>query len=257
MIKVLLSPAKSLNSEGNLNKPFTSSAYFLKEANQLAKKMQKISSKKLEGMMHISKELADLNKYRYDNWVTPEFENEDVKTCIELFNGEAYKGFDVYTLSSEDLNFAQESLRILSGLYGILKPLDLIYPYRLEMGTKWKIDANTPSLYAFWKNKLAKQLNNETSSYIINLASTEYFKAIDQKQLKARVITPVFKDFKNGEYKVIMMYAKNARGTMARYCIQNKLTDPEQLKLYNVNGYSYDDKLSSESEWVFTRINSI
>jgi cytoplasmic iron level regulating protein YaaA (DUF328/UPF0246 family) len=255
MIKILLSPAKSLNTEGSLIKPHTTQAHFLKEANQLAKKMQKISSKKLEEMMHISKELADLNKYRYENWISPEFENEQIKACIELFNGEAYKGLDVFTFSNEDFLFAQESLRILSGLYGILKPLDLIYPYRLEMGTKWKIDSKTPSLYAFWKNKLAKQLNNETSSYIINLASTEYFKAIDPKQLKAKVITPVFKDFKNGEYKVIMMYAKNARGSMARYCIQNKLDNPEQLKLYNENGYSYDEKLSSESEWVFTRVN--
>ena len=253
MVKILLSPAKSLNPEGNLIKPYTTQAYFLKEANQLAKKMQKISSKKLEEMMHISKELADLNKYRYDNWVSPEFENEEIKSCIELFNGEAYKGLDVFSLSKNDLIFAQESLRILSGLYGILKPLDLIFPYRLEMGTKWKIDSNNPSLYIYWKNKLAKHLNYENSSYIINLASTEYFKAIDVKQLNAKVITPIFKDFKNGEYKVIMMYAKNARGTMARYCIQNKLNDPEQLKLYNENGYSYDEKLSSEKEWVFTR----
>ena len=255
MIKILLSPAKSLNYEKviSIQKTFTTQAFFIKEANFLAKKLQKLTSKDLEKMMHISKDLAELNKQRYEQWYSPEIENTNCKSCIEVFNGEAYKGLDAQTFSELEVNYLQDNLRILSGLYGILKPLDLIYPYRLEMGTKWKIDLKNASLYTFWKDKLTKYLNKENPNFIVNLASSEYYKSIDTKKLKAKVITPIFKEFKNGEYKVIMMYAKHARGNMTRYCVKNQINDPEQLKLYNELGYSYNEIMSTETDWVFTR----
>ncbi len=255
MIKILLSPAKSLNYENviSIQKTFTTQAFFIKEANFLAKKLQKLSSKDLEKMMHISKDLAELNKHRYEQWSSPEIENTHCKSCIEVFNGEAYKGLDAQSFSELEVNYLQENLRILSGLYGVLKPLDLIYPYRLEMGTKWKIDFKHASLYDYWKDKLTKYLNNENPNFIINLSSNEYYKSIDSKKLKAKVITPIFKEFKNGDYKIIMMYAKHARGNMTQYCVKNQINDPEELKLYNELGYSYNEMLSTETDWVFTR----
>ena len=149
---------------------------------------------------------------------------------------------------------ANETVRILSGLYGILKPLDVIYPYRLEMGTKWAITPKTPTLYKFWGAKIAAALNAEVGDgIVVNLASTEYFKAVDQKVLKAKVITPTFKEFKNGDYKVIMVFAKRARGSMARYIVDHSIKDAEDLKAFNVDGYRYDENMSTEKEWVFTR----
>ena len=144
-------------------------------------------------------------------------------------------------------------MRILSGLYGILKPLDVLYPYRLEMGTKWAVTPSKKNLYQFWGDKLANELNKEEQEIIVNVASTEYFKAVNPKKLKARVITPVFKEFKNGSYQVVMVYAKHARGAMARFVVQHNISDPEELKLFNTDGYQYDDNLSTENEWVFTR----
>jgi cytoplasmic iron level regulating protein YaaA (DUF328/UPF0246 family) len=158
-------------------------------------------------------------------------------------------------LTEEDLNRANDQILILSGLYGILKPMDLLVPYRLEMGTSWQITPKVKNLYQFWGKKLAQQLNLELGKedVIINLASAEYFKAIDKKTLKSTVITPVFKEFKNGEYKIVMMYAKHARGAMARYIVKNKIETAEELKLYSIDGYSFDVNQSTVAEWVFTR----
>ncbi len=252
-MKILLSPAKSLDYSKSIEKPFVTSPSFLKETEQLVAKLKKISPKKLMEMMHISSDLAHLNYDRYQAWITPSEENDVVKSCIEVFNGEVYKGLDPFSWTQEELLRANEQLRILSGLYGILKPLDLVYPYRLEMGTKWQITPKIKNLYAFWSDKLTKHLNSEKPSEVLNLASAEYNKVINFKHLKTKVITPTFKDFSNGQYKVVMMYAKHARGAMANYCIQNNIQSVEELKIYSVDGYTFDAKTSTETEWNFIR----
>ena len=171
------------------------------------------------------------------------------------FSGEVYRGLDLASLNSEELEIATKSLRILSGMYGILKPNDLIYPYRLEMGTRFSPIEEQKNLYEFWKDKIAKTLKKELEKeeVIVNLASNEYFKAVDIQQIKNRIITPVFKEFKNGKFSIVMMYAKHARGAMARYLIQNQISNIEELKLYNIDGYSFDANQSTENEWVFVR----
>ena len=207
--------------------------------------------------MKISTSLADLNYDRYQNWEKPSATSEVNFPAAMAFSGEVYKGLDLQSLSKAELKSAQQKIRILSGLYGVLKPLDIIYPYRLEMGTKWEITPNTKNLYAYWKEKSTPLLNKELadlkSDVIVNLASTEYFKSIDTKSLNATIITPVFKDYKNGQLKIIMMYAKHARGAMARYIAQKDLKKVEELKLYDVYGYHYSENDSSETEWVFVR----
>ena len=252
-MKILLSPAKSLDYSKSIAKPFVHQATFLKETEQLVTKLKKIKPKKFMEMMHISSDLAHLNYDRYQAWTSPTEESEVVKACIEVFNGEVYKGLDPFSWNETELIRANDQIRILSGLYGILKPLDLVYPYRLEMGTKWQITPKVKNLYAFWSDKLTKQLNAEKPEEVLNLASGEYNKVINFKQLKVKVITPTFKDFSNGSYKVVMMYAKHARGAMANYCIKNHLTSLEDLKVYNVDGYTFDAKTSSETEWNFIR----
>jgi len=254
-MKILISPAKSIDVTNPINVPEYAAPGFLKESNQLMAKLKKMSVKKLSALMDISKDLAELNYGRFQNWTEPTEPTEEIIPAILAFNGEVYKGFDARSLSDENLLYANKNVRILSGLYGILKPLDLLYPYRLEMGTSWSITPKIKNLYQFWGKKLSNFLNAEMEKgeVVINLASTEYSKAIDKKILKARMITPVFKEFKNGEYKVVMIFAKHARGAMARYIIVNQIEDPEELKVYNVDGYSYDEKQSSENEWVFVR----
>lgn len=256
-MKVLLSPAKSLDFSNEYEQPEATVGHFVDQADYLAKKMQKLSSRKIAKLMHLSTDLADLNYERYQAWEKPDAPSEHNLSCIFAFTGEVYKGFDAPTLTQKQLEKAQETVRILSGLYGLLKPLDLIYPYRLEMGTSWSVTPKTKNLYAYWGSKIAEQLNKEMSESkedtIINLASAEYFKAVDLKKLKAKVITPVFKEFKNGEYKIVMVFAKHARGAMARYIVKNNIKHAEALKTYDVDGYSFDVKLSTEDEWVFTR----
>ena len=254
-MKVLLSPAKSIQTTAIPTIQDTTIAAFLKESEQLVNKLRKFSIKKLETTMHISRDLAELNKERYANWTIPIERTETVVPAAFAFNGEVYRGLDIQSLSDEELIKAQSMIRILSGMYGILKPLDLMFPYRLEMGTKWQITSKQKNLYQFWGSKLSKFLNAEMEKdeVLVNLASSEYFKAIDRKVLKAKVVTPVFKEFKNGEYKIVMMYAKHARGAMARYIVQHNIESIEDLKLYTVDGYSFDINQSNDDEWVFTR----
>jgi cytoplasmic iron level regulating protein YaaA (DUF328/UPF0246 family) len=254
-MKILLSPAKSLNSTcsvslGNYTLPF-----FQKEAILLGSKLKKIKPATLVKMMHISSDLATLNADRYAAWEFPTQPNESVFPAIFAFNGEAYRGLNAETLTVEELDKAQDRLRILSGLYGILKPMDLLVPYRLEMGTKWEITPNQKNLYSFWGDKLTTYLNNELTEgdVVVNLASNEYAKVIQPKKLSTRMVTPVFKEFKNGEYKTVMMYAKHARGKMTRYLIQNELDSIDQLKHYSEDGYLFDANLSTDNEWVFVR----
>lgn len=206
-------------------------------------------------LMHVSKDIAELNVNRNKKWYLSAEPTEEVRPAAFLFTGEVYRGLSVETLSAAELEKAQKNLRILSGMYGLLKPMDLIHPYRLEMGTRWNIKENVSNLYQFWGDKLTKSLLKETDKgeAIINLASNEYNKAINWKSVKNPVVTPVFKEFKNGEYKIVMVFAKHARGAMARYIIRNEIQNPEELKAYNVDGYAFDEKLSSDQEWVFTR----
>jgi cytoplasmic iron level regulating protein YaaA (DUF328/UPF0246 family) len=254
-MKILLSPAKSIDTSKVTLSYSVSLPIFLKESEQLIAKLKKMSAKKLAKLMHISPDLAELNELRFKNWEKPTVQTSEVIPAVLAFSGEVYRGLDALSLTEEELNRANDQIRILSGLYGILKPMDLLVPYRLEMGTSWQITPKVKNLYQFWGKKLAQELNLESGKedVIINLASAEYFKAIDKKTLKSTVITPVFKEFKNGEYKIVMMYAKHARGAMARYIVKNNIQLAEELKLYSIDGYSFDVNQSTDTEWVFTR----
>ena len=251
---VLLSPAKAIDQERKLNSTEASYPVLISEAEYLLNKLKKFSSKKISKMMHLSKELSDLNHQRYQDWNASNELSDTNHHVSAVFNGEVYKGFDAPSFSEEELVIAQEKVRILSGLYGVLKPMDVIFPYRLEMGTKWAVTPSKSNLYKFWGSTIAKTLNVDNGSgIVVNLASTEYYKAVDKKELKGRVITPTFKEFKNGEYKVVMVFAKKARGLMARFIVKNNISSPDELKLFNVDGYQFDSNLSEGDSWVFTR----
>jgi cytoplasmic iron level regulating protein YaaA (DUF328/UPF0246 family) len=254
-MKILLSPAKSINL--NRTKSFLtfSLPQFGNETAELIQKLKKLSPKKIAELMSISRDLADLNYERFQNFIHPGEESEQLQPAIFAFSGEVYKGFEADTLTENEIIEAQNQIRILSGLYGVLKPLDLIYPYRLEMGTKFPNTKRYNNLYSFWGNKITNILEKELqeNETIINLASAEYSKVIDFKHFRNPVITPVFKEFKNGSYKMVMMYAKNARGVMARYIIRNNLKNQEDLKLFNNDSYQFMENLSTENEWVFVR----
>jgi cytoplasmic iron level regulating protein YaaA (DUF328/UPF0246 family) len=254
-MKILLSPAKSIDC--NIKTPTSAftTPLFASDAEKIARKLAKKSIQELAELFHVSDAIAELNMKRYRN-----FEISNTPTLVNqpagfIFNGEVYKGLDLHSLDKKHWSAAQNSIRILSGLYGMLKPFDLIYPYRLEMGTKWAITPTTTNLYNFWGHRVLESLEQEMKEdeLIVNLASNEYFKVLPNKKIKHRVITPVFKDFKGDSYKVIMMYAKHARGAMARYIVENNITDPEKLKLYDVDGYQFHEGLSKGNEWVFTR----
>jgi cytoplasmic iron level regulating protein YaaA (DUF328/UPF0246 family) len=249
----LLSPAKSFDFESPAHTSLSSQPDFNAESARLIKKVGTFSKKKLGELMSISAELAALNVARYQQW-SPEPSPETTKQAILSFNGEVYRGLNATKMDEQDLQFAQSHLRMLSGLYGVLRPLDMIQPYRLEMGTKLKY-YSYKNLYEFWGDKITKRLNEDLNGaeWLINLASTEYYKAVKEPKLKATVITPIFKDFSNGEYKVLMTYAKNARGVMANYIIKNRIKDPELLKGFNENGYAFDSAQSEGNNWVFAR----
>lgn len=252
-MKIVISPAKSLNFESKAPTQEFSQPIFQKEAERLSNILNKKSARSLSKLMSISPALGQLNYERNQNWHLP-FDLDNAKQAVYAFSGEVYRGLDVNSLPMEDLTFLQDNLRILSGQYGILKPLDLMQAYRLEMGSKLKVGVK-PNLYKFWDKKITDVLNSELEEgeLFVNLASNEYFKAIQAKDLKVPVITPVFKDFKNGEYKMIMTFAKLARGLMVRYIVDHKISTLEGIKGFNYNGYGFDQNLSSDNELVFTR----
>lgn len=252
-MKIIISPAKSLDFESKVPTSLHTQPRFLEQSEKLNKKLKTLSKNKLSDLMSISDDLARLNYQRNQEWQTP-FTPQNAKQAIYAFTGAVFQGIDVSSLEEEKLPLLQDRLRILSGLYGLLKPLDLIQPYRLEMGTKLKVGSKE-NLYKFWDDTLAKSLNDELEDdeLLINLASTEYFKAVPKKVLKVPMITPVFKDFKNGQYKTIMTYAKMARGYMVRYIIENNVKTLEDLKGFNVEGYGFSEEMSSDKELVFTR----
>jgi cytoplasmic iron level regulating protein YaaA (DUF328/UPF0246 family) len=250
---VLLSPAKKLNEEKQFEDNCTITI-FAEDSEKLIKSVRKYNSKKLGELMKLSPALSDLNVDRYKNWDLDH--TSDVNPAALMFNGEVYAGLNAKSFSKLEKERAQNHLRILSGLYGLLKPYDLIHPHRLEMGTKLKTGKNN-SLYEFWGDKIVDEVNEITSSYkediLVNLASNEYFKSINRKKLNATVITPVFKDFNNGDYKTVMVYAKKARGFMASYIIKNKIEKIENLIGFDTEGYCYNKDASTESEMVFYR----
>jgi cytoplasmic iron level regulating protein YaaA (DUF328/UPF0246 family) len=252
-MKIVISPAKSLDLESSIPTEKYTEACFLKEAERLSKILKKKSPKSLSKLMHISDALADLNYQRNQEWALP-FTTENSRPSIYTFSGAVFQGLDAFTLPEDKIDTLQDTLRILSGQYGLLKPLDLMQPYRLEMGTKLPVGKNK-NLYEFWKKKITTQLNNELEDgeLFVNLASNEYYKAVDAKALKVPVITPIFKDYKNGEYKTIMTYAKLARGYMTRYIIDTDAKTIDDLKGFNYEGYGYSEEFSNGNELVFTR----
>ena len=252
-MKIVISPAKSLNFEKELPTAKHSEPQFLKESRQVHKVLKQKSPKDLSELMDISDKLADLNWQRNQDWKTP-FTTENARPAIYAFDGDVYTGLDAYSIPIEKLDVLQDRLRILSGLYGLLKPLDLMQAYRLEMGTKLPI-GESKNLYEFWKPIITKALNKELQEeeLFVNLASNEYFSAVDVKALKVSVITPEFKDYKNGKLKIISFFAKKARGLMVRYIIDTNAETVENLKGFNSEGYQFDANLSKGNHLVFTR----
>ncbi len=252
-MKIVISPAKSLNFEKELPTSKYSESLFLKESRQVHKELKQKKPKELSELMSISEKLADLNWERNQSWKTP-FTPENARPAVYTFDGDVYTGLDAYSIPLEKLENLQDKLRILSGLYGLLKPLDLIQAYRLEMGTKLPI-GEKKNLYEFWKATVTKSLNKELEKgeLFVNLASNEYFSAIDVKALKVPVITPDFKDYKDGKLKMISFFAKKARGMMVRYIIDTHAETIDDLKRFDYEGYRYDETLSKGSHLVFTR----
>jgi len=253
-MKIVISPAKSLDLESQLPVDTFSEAQFLSQSKQLNQVLRQQKPIDLSDLMKISAKLADLNWERNQNWSLP-FTTANARQAVFMFSGDVYTGLDAYTLSPSNISNMQSSLRILSGLYGLLKPLDLIQPYRLEMGTKFGV-RNTKNLYEFWKETITNQLNQELSDneLFVNLASNEYFKAVDVKKLKTPVITPIFKDWKNDKLKIISFYAKKARGTMSRYLIENSIETLDGVKNFAVDGYVFSEaETVNENEPVFVR----
>jgi uncharacterized protein len=248
---ILISPAKTLDYSQPDFKEFTNTD-FQSETQALVRVMKKKSAKEIAELMDVSDNLADLNKERYKTF-QKEFTLENSKQALLAFKGDVYTRIEVDSYSKEDFDFAQDHLRILSGLYGLLKPLDLIQPYRLEMGTRLETTKGK-NLYEYWDKKIAKAINQAAGGRpIVNLASQEYFKAVDLKTLKSPLINIHFKEFKNGTYQVIGLFAKQARGMMTNFAVKNRVTDPADLKLFNQERYEYSSNLSTDSDWVFVR----
>jgi uncharacterized protein len=251
----VISPAKNLDYET----PATTKKFTLPElmddAQELAAVCKTLTPQDLSSLMHISDKLAGLNAARFEEW-QPNFTPENAKQAVLAFNGDVYAGLEAESLSAKELDYAQQHLRILSGLYGLLKPLDLMQPYRLEMGTKLA-NPRGDNLYQFWGETITNKLNNAIEAanapYLVNLASTEYFKSVKKKQLSAPIITPTFKDWKNGQYKMISFFAKKARGMMVQFLIKNKVTSLDELRKFNMDGYEYNESLSKPDAPCFTR----
>lgn len=253
-MKIVVSPAKSLDQESKLPTTRGTQAQFLDQATKINKKLARMTKKEISELMGISDKLADLNYTRYQDF-QEEHTKENSRPAAYLFSGDVYTGLDAYTIEANKIDLLQNTLRILSGMYGVLRPLDLIQPYRLEMGTKLSIE-NNKNLYEVWQDQVTQALNNELENdeLFVNLASNEYFKAVDAKKLKAKVISPVFKDFKNGKLKIISFYAKKARGSMARYVIDTNAKTLNDLKGFDYDGYKFSEEhTQKENEPVFIR----
>ena len=250
---IILSPAKTLDFDTASHTVKSTKPPMLTKAEELIRVMRGKDVEEIRQLMKVSEKIAALNIERYRDW-SIENNKSQGKQAIYAFMGDVYAGLDAASFSSEDIKFAQTHLRILSGLYGVLRPLDKMQAYRLEMGTKLE-NENGNNLYKFWGDKITDVLNEDINEddIVVNLASDEYFKSINKDKIKSKVITPVFKEFKNGTYKVIAIYAKKARGLMSRFLIERKSTSVDEIKLFNVDSYSFDSGLSNDQELVFTR----
>lgn len=252
---MVVSPAKALDESTKVQTELHTEAELLDSAEVLANEMKAVGPVELGQLMHISDKLSELNYERFQDWQRP-FPAETAKQAAWLFKGDVYQGLDAYSLNEPQITYTQKHLRILSGLYGLLKPLDDMLPYRLEMGTKFA-NSKGKDLYAFWGTQITDLLNQHLqdsgSNTLVNLASNEYFKAVKKKELQGRIVTPIFKDWKGGKYKIISFYAKKARGLMARYAADHLVENAEELKYFDYEGYQFNPELSSETDWVFTR----
>jgi cytoplasmic iron level regulating protein YaaA (DUF328/UPF0246 family) len=252
---IFLSPAKSLDYQTPPQVAVHTQPAYLKQAQSLIEQLRRLSPAEIAKLMDLSDQLALLNFNRYADWSLP-FTPENAKQAVLAFDGDVYDGLDARHLSADDLDFAQQHVRILSGLYGLLRPLDLMQPYRLEMGTKFA-NAKGKDLYVFWGNTLLDAINAELATMprpvVVNLASEEYFKAAVGRKIQGTVIQPVFEDWKNGKYKIISFYAKRARGLMTRYAVLNRLSEPEALQGFTVDGYAFAPEVSDATTWVFRR----
>ena len=251
----VISPAKTLDFESPaLTEEFTQPVH-LHQSRKLMRLLRTKSSSDLAKLMNVSTAIADLNVTRNKRWKTP-FKPENAKQALFAFRGDVYIGLDADSMNSDNIQFAQNHLRMLSGLYGLLRPLDLMQPYRLEMGSRLATDQGS-NLYQFWDMRITKALNSElkatNSKVLLNLASNEYFKAVKPKSIRGRIISPVFKDYHQVEYQMIGFFAKKARGLMARYIIDEQINEVDAIKDFNREGYIYSPSLSNEAEWVFTR----
>ncbi len=253
---IILSPSKTMVSPDAMHHYKYSLPEYLGFTKHLAEILRKKSPSQLSKLMKINPELAQLNFERFQQWELP-FDGKNATPAVFSYTGEVFRGLEASSLKKTDVSFAQDHLRILSGFYGVLRPLDLILPYRLEMGQAGISAGKAKNLYDFWRPLITSALNKafeiQKDDVLINLASNEYFKSIDKKALHARVITPVFKEYKNGKAVIVTMYAKKARGMMTRFMIQNKLTKPDELKLFDAEGYYYAPDLSNDREMTFTR----
>jgi cytoplasmic iron level regulating protein YaaA (DUF328/UPF0246 family) len=252
---ILISPAKTLDYETQITTKKSTQPAMLDSSQVLIDELRALSPQDISELMHISDKLGTLNYDRFQQWSQP-FTKDNAKQTIFAFKGDVYNGLDADSFSSDEIGFAQKHLRILSGLYGLLRPLDLMQPYRLEMGSKFA-NSKGKNLYEFWDGDITDAINQHLkaikSDEVVNLASNEYFKAVKTKELNANIITPIFKDKKNGEYKIISFYAKKARGLMSAYAIKNGITESSELKGFNVEGYSFNEEFSKGNDWVFTR----
>ena len=251
----LISPAKTLDYETALPTDIYTQPRLLEQSQQLIDVCRKLSATEIASLMTVSEKIANLNVERFRDW-NAEFDFSNARQALFAFKGDVYTGLDAYHLKDHDIDFAQQHLRMLSGLYGLLRPLDLMMPYRLEMGTTLK-NSRGNNLYEFWGSIITDQINQDLAEIdaklLVNLASDEYYKSVNEKKIQAEIIKPVFLDQKNGKYKVISFYAKKARGLMARYLIENKLSQVEQLKAFDSEGYYFDAESSSDKELVFKR----
>ena len=252
---LLISPAKTLDFDTPPQTSVATQPDFLDHSQALIDELRHLSPPQISELMGISDKLGDLNFGRFLNWQTP-FTPANAKQAVLAFKGDVYTGMQADTFAKGDFTFAQKHLRILSGLYGLLRPLDLIQPYRLEMGTAFA-NARGKNLYQFWGDIITDRINEELaalkSKVVVNLASNEYYQAVNGRRLDAEVITPVFKDRKNGQYKIISFFAKKARGMMSAYIIRERLKNPDAVKGFNTAGYVYNEAMSNPKEWVFTR----
>ena len=250
----LISPSKTLNFDDNNSCNLNTDCRLINHTSELHKILVNFSINDLKDLMNVSDKIAELNYNRFKRWEEPS-KSDSSKQAIYAFKGDVYSGLDAESILENKFDFLQENLRIISGFYGLLRPFDKILPYRLEMGTKLS-NSRGNNLYEFWGDNITNLLNNDIedeNSYVVNLASNEYFKSIKKNKLKNEIITPIFKEFKNGTYKTIAIYAKKARGLMSRFIIDNKIQKPENLKAFNLERYSFDNNLSDDYNYVFTR----